>query len=508
VPAASGAHAQHGKKVFELVDSGRFDGRSHYKDRDGELLDCNGYMEGPIETVRPVDVPSVLTLIKTVQSLRGQMWRFARVQFEGHAAPNIFRALTAAVGGLSHFITLQDGEAIVLYKMDKPDRTRLFEFTPDLFLLLRNPVLEHAALMGPGGAGAKVLQVMRSMAADGKFRGGSMRLAAEDDNSRCLSYARALEEVKNYTLEQWRESKCEAQKAKKLKHENPLQMAINVMTGLNEFIMERAKCDALIFNTFPSATQLQVGNYPAGISEAMKNLVGYSWDITFKRIVKHTFKDYLETDLHLLKSAFFLGEGGSGKSTLLHQLCKRFGVMYEKETYIFTKALDPLGTLSKSGHVLQAAAIAITDFTPVSQNGVPLDSEGLKSLCDVQEGGSFPARYSVAVLPAETPRMFALNADANSNWFDKNGMPELGALMKRDAETLRTANSDIQAQARRIIVFMCPNEILMAEGRKALSDRTQLKASEGLRRLTVATTAAAPEPEEAIPARVLGAPLM
>ena len=170
------------------MDSACFDCRSHYKDRDGELLDCNGYMEGPIETVRPEDVPSVLTL-KTVQSLRGQMWRFARVQFEGHAVPNIFRALTAAVGGLSHFITLQDGEAVVLYKMDTPDRTRLFEFTPDLTLLLRNPVLEHAALMGPGGAGAKVLQAMRSMAADGKFRGGSMRLAAEDDNSLCLSYA-------------------------------------------------------------------------------------------------------------------------------------------------------------------------------------------------------------------------------------------------------------------------------------------------------------------------------
>lgn len=234
---------------------------------------------------------------------------------------------------------------------------------------------------------------------------------------------------------------------------------------------------------FPAPGARPVADYPEGISDEMQKCVGRSWDIVKKCIVTHTMEEYLDTDVHLRKSAFFMGEGGSGKTTLMHQLGRRFGIMYDKEIYIYTKVLDPLGILSKSGVLVNIAALAVADFDPVSQNGIPLSAEGLKSLLDCEEGGGFACRHYQAILAAEIPRMFAVNADEGSNWFDAKGFLPLGALSRGDTKELAEANADFQAMARRTIIFPCPSVILLEAGKQKLAKRTTEKAQTGLDRL-------------------------
>ncbi len=58
---------------------------------------------------------------------------------------------------------------------------------------------------------------------------------------------------------------------------------------------------------------------------------------------------------------------------------------------------------------------------------MPLSDEGLKSLLDIVEGGSFAARYHVASIPAAVPRVFAVNS-SDAEWFENHGLHGLVAL--------------------------------------------------------------------------------
>ena len=161
--------------------------------------------------------------------------------------------------------------------------------------------------------------------------------------------------------------------------------------------------------------------------------------------------------------------------------------MYDRELFVFTKQLDPLGLLTKSGTLLDVAAVCATDFDPVSQNGIELTREGLKGLLDCEEGGGYPARYHQAVLKAGVPRMFAVNGDTDSSmeaWFLKHDVTrDLGALVKKDADTLRMLCPDSQAICRRVVVFRTPRVILEDAGKEKLAEKARTRVSAGLERL-------------------------
>ena len=341
---------------------------------------------------------------------------------------------------------------------------------------------------GKGKNTGPLLKIADCMQRDGTFFGGSMTFRnTQADDAEILTYGQALEQVKHLTLDQWREARGNASRAAKLKKETALQKAINCMHGvLGEFIVERAKADAIVFKVCTAESDLQVAGYPEGISDEMQNCKGWSWDPVFKRFVFHTFGEYMDTELHLLKSAFLVGEGGGGKSTLMRQCARRFGLMYEKELYVLTKQLDPAGLLTKSGMLLEAAAFCVTDFDPVSQNGVALTEEGLKGLIDVEEGGGYPARHHVAMIRAGIPRLFAVNGSGAelTEWFAKyTCTAPLAPLLIKDAEVMRIAHPDVQAQARRIVVFPCPRKILLASGKEKLQEQSRSKVAAGLARL-------------------------
>ena len=96
----------------------------------------------------------------------------------------------------------------------------------------------------------------------------------------------------------------------------------------------------------------------------------------------------MATSLHLNKSAFLIGSAGAGKNTLLRMLARRFCLGQKKESFIFTKHLDPVGVLTQAGMTSDIECFCATDFDPVSQNNVPLSAENWKSVTDPEEGVS------------------------------------------------------------------------------------------------------------------------
>jgi hypothetical protein len=66
---------------------------------------------------------------------------------------------------------------------------------------------------------------------------------------------------------------------------------------------------------------------------------------------------------------------------------------------MFTKTIDPLGSLSKFGMVQEASLTAFTDFTLTTQRGEELTIEEVKALVDVSEAGQIRARYGVVQFP-------------------------------------------------------------------------------------------------------------
>lgn len=150
------------------------------------------------------------------------------------------------------------------------------------------------------------------------------------------------------------------------------------------------------------------------------------------------------------------------------------------------KQLHPAGLLTKSGMLLEAAAFCATDFDPVSQNGAPLTEEGFKGLVGVEEGGGYPARHHVAMIRAGILRMLAVNGsgDALTGWFTRfECTAPLSPLVQQDAEGMRHANPDAQAQARRMIIFPCPRVILLESGKEKLAQQSRDRVAAGLARL-------------------------
>lgn len=484
------------KGLTELVDDKNFTGRVILEFQNAQLVTGPFYTfdGGGIESGKQV----LESLLQVAKQVRGQTWRCTRVTFTGPMNQSTMQWLSAGAGGLNHMIAGDSDLAYVVYMMPQPAMTKCYLPMPGGSTDVK---VEHMSFKSGGNVRTHVMGVIHAMVSSFSLVGGTMCVkeleSCANDPEGILTYDEAIMHVRDMDLEQWRRTRAEARRLRVIKSETPLSRAVMVMgTELDSFVTERAKADAIVLRVAPAPTDVPIANYPADISKDMLECVGWSWDSVFRRIVKHSWDDYVNTELHLLKSAILVGPGGGGKSNLMRQMARRFGLMYDKRVFVFTKQLDPLGVLTKSGTLLDVAAVCATDFDPVSQNGVELTSEGLKGLLDCEEGGGYACRYHQAVIKGGIPRLFAVNGDdktAIDAWFTKFPVTSpLASLVRKDDAALRVMQPDYQAICRRVIIFPTPRVILEANGVSILKESAKTKLLEGQERLKNALPATEP----------------
>lgn len=91
-----------------------------------------------------------------------------------------------------------------------------------------------------------------------------------------------------------------------------------------------------------------------------------------------------------------------------------------------------------------------------------LELEEVKGVLGVYESAHYRARWGQAVLPADVPRVFGINAGKTQegainhcDWFEKqNHMGGMAMLVRKDTEALKSASEHDQAVARRAVVFI------------------------------------------------------
>ena len=192
----------------------------------------------------------------------------------------------------------------------------------------------------------------------------------------------------------------------------------------------------------------------------------------------------MNTEAHRNMSAMLIGAGGAGKSQVMHSMGKTFCIRYQHPLYIYTKALDPMGILTRSGTTGMAGFFGFSDFDPNTLMNSTMSSEEVKSLFDCQEGGSHRARYHVATYPRKTPKCFAPNATAEEcgEMFEGMALQMFAHLMNKDVAKMLELSTTDQAIARRVVVFPIKDTIISTEHIQELKNADQAAVTEGKER--------------------------
>eukprot|EP00969_Alexandrium_andersonii_P056002 2468348-Alexandrium_andersonii.AAC.1 len=78
--------------------------------------------------------------------------------------------------------------------------------------------------------------------------------------------------------------------------------------------------DAVYVKDTPRQKQECPFEYEEGAADYAKNLPVYSWNHNSKKFDVTTVSTWMDTDGHLLKSLWLVGEPGKGKSRLMHMI--------------------------------------------------------------------------------------------------------------------------------------------------------------------------------------------
>ena len=224
-----------------------------------------------------------------------------------------------------------------------------------------------------------------------------------------------------------------------------------------------------VFNTLgPLAVE-----FPESFSDDILNAVGRRWNPKDRKFDTMTFLEHQSGRGALCCSAMVAGAAGAGKSLLLHACAQYHGVRVNKPRYIYTTAVDPLGILTEKGILNDCGAYTFSDFEAKTLMNCSLTDENWKGLFSVEEIGSLPARYHVATFQAKIAKLFAVNLDVRDGkvvggWCEDQGLPWLAHCINGDAKAMAAESNHIQAQVRRLCVFLAGPCILKAETFKRL----------------------------------------
>jgi hypothetical protein len=253
--------------------------------------------------------------------------------------------------------------------------------------------------------------------------------------------ARARQHLKNKTAD---------------RYENCL---INVMLSECRELAEQMK----IANAGVKLVSQNKRAYPADFNEGVAELVGTLWNPITERIENITLREALgEGGIYRHRSIFFIGAGGLGKTTLITSLAAELSNRHCFDRFYEGTALDPIGLLTKQNVMSRMGAIAISDFSMVSDRNKPLDMRNSLALFECERTTSFIARYHEATLQELRPRLFAVNPGKDDqgnvdfgSWFldQVNPMPAVHAFVNGNADYVKACDAGQAAIVRRIIVF-------------------------------------------------------
>jgi hypothetical protein len=274
----------------------------------------------------------------------------------------------------------------------------------------------------------------------------------------------------------------------------PLQVTCTVCrSALLEEVKAREDAQDLIVMLGSDAHRRMVPlRFDQGASKAAKELVVFWWCPDRLVFIRSSVEQWLNSEEHLLSALLLVGAGGKGKSKLAAMLATELTLGQGCSQFLFSKSLDPLGTLSHCGQVRRSGCVVLTDFEAAgSRTSGKMGPECLKSLLDVVEGGSLAfTRYRPTVFRPFLPRILAVQGDEAEygRWLSENGQPALasvlGALQDEAAATqqMRAADPHTQAIARRMAVALVPDgvSLLTGETREALKADTRAMAAAAL----------------------------
>jgi hypothetical protein len=309
----------------------------------------------------------------------------------------------------------------------------------------------------------KLCEFVAGMQNFGSLWCGTLVATDSESDESILTYAQTCDALHSIKRDDWRALVANSKRAIKLKCGTPLHKAIVCMKmELQEFLDCKWQASDCVYAL--DAVEGPTVRFPEDFTGEFRSMVGRTWDPVGQCIVEHTFEDHQTGSWHLRTSAFIVGSAGAGKSTAIVACARHHTVALGTETYIMTKTLDALGLLTKAGSMRAAGCYCFVDFDARSLMNTNLTAEGWKSLLDVEEGGSIPARYHVATFSRGTPKLFGINLEKSdvAYWSDIQGAAFIGYLADNNLTALRAASSDDQAAARRVSVFVAPSNCLLS----------------------------------------------
>jgi hypothetical protein len=141
-------------------------------------------------------------------------------------------------------------------------------------------------------------------------------------------------------------------------------------------------------------------------------------------------------------------------------LAKDFAIRKRKDIVVNTKALDPLGLMTRSGDIARVGAFVFSDTPLRTLMNEVLDCEAVKALLDIREVCALPARYHQAILPAGHARLFSANSGVDNGgnvdhgaYFAAYGQPALANMARKDLARVLAMSDDERATCRRVIIF-------------------------------------------------------
>ena len=396
--------------------------------------------------------------------VRGQTFRFVQVKFSGQPSERLARVLFVAACGTENndaAVCLMPDEALILLRVRRRESRDEFKATPDLKFLMGDTIaVKHLTFAVKGAFYKQLVETTELLFSAAAVYTGNLRVqdqAATSEDDGILTMEEAYDALQKVRLAEYKLMCGDAKRAKFLKACSPLQQAIITMRSELDDYMKAKEQTSTILELASGVEYHLPRDFNPNVGTL---LVGTFWSSISQSIQTMSLDQWRNTTEHKLRSMFLVGGNEAGKSSLLRALARNFCIRSGLETYAFLKKLDPAGLLTRSGEINVCSSFIFTDFEMRSLRDDSLDEESVKALLDTSEPGGYPARYHVATLPKNKPRMFAVNAGISEGtvdygwWFAQQPhCYPLALLARGDEEGLRESADAEQAIARRTVIF-------------------------------------------------------